>query len=299
MPGHAAGASLNSSGRSAFSLIEIMVTVGLLSFIVLGLVAMFSQTQRAFRSSLTQVDVLEGGRAVTDMMARELAEITPSYLPFTTNVMGLVDTNHLQELPGTSIQRTNEFERFFFLTRFNTDWTGIGYQVVPDAPGAGVGTLYRHVATARRYNARLLSSNFVYVSRNGLLTNRIVDGVVHFKVTPFAKNGYPIVSDFGYTNAFYTTNRFYPRYFAAVANADTSANVYFQDRINFNFFSNSVPAYLELELGILEKQALEQFHSLPTNNATLLQQFLSTRSAQVHLFRQRIPIRNVDLSVYQ
>ena len=91
-----------------------MVTVGLLSFIVLGLVAMFGQTQRAFRSSLTQVDVLEGGRAVTDMVARELAEITPSYLPFTTNVMGLIDTNHLQELPGTSTLRTNEFEKFFF-----------------------------------------------------------------------------------------------------------------------------------------------------------------------------------------
>ena len=130
-----------------------MVTVGLLSFIVLGLVAMFSQTQRAFRSSLTQVDVLEGGRAVTDMLARELAEITPSYLPFTTNVMGLVDTNHLQELPGTTIQRTNEFERFFFLTRFNTDWTGIGYLVSAGSPGRGCGhpvPACCHSATIRR-----------------------------------------------------------------------------------------------------------------------------------------------------
>jgi hypothetical protein len=233
------------------------------------------------------------------MLGRELAEITPSYLPFTTNVMGLVDTNHVQELPGTSIQRTNEFGRFFFLTRFNMDWKGIGYQVVPDSPGAAVGTLFRYVEQRRGYGARLLSSNFLYFSRNGLLTNRIVDGVVHFKVTPFAKNGYPIVSDFGYTNAFYTTNRYFPRYFAAVANADSSASTYFQDRFNCNFFSNAVPAYLEFELGILEKQALEQFRSLPTNNPTLLLQFLSTRSAQVHLFRQRIPIRNVDLSVYQ
>jgi len=276
-----------------------MVTVGLLSFIVLGLVAMFSQTQRAFRSSLTQVDVLEGGRAATDMLARELAEIAPSYMPFTTNVMGLVDTNHLQELPGTTVQRTNEFQKFFFLTRLNMDWTGIGYQVLPEAPGAGVGTLYRHVATARRYNASLLSSNFLYVSQNNLLTNRIVDGVVHFKVTPFAKNGYPFVSDFGYTNAFYSTNRFFPRYFAAVANSDAIANRYFQDRISFNFFSNAVPAYVELELGILERQALERFRSLPPNNPAVRQQFLSGRAAQVHLFRQRIPIRNVDLSVYQ
>ena len=39
--------------RAAFSLIEIMITSALLSFIVLGLLAMFNQTQRAFRSGMT------------------------------------------------------------------------------------------------------------------------------------------------------------------------------------------------------------------------------------------------------
>ena len=106
------------------------------------------------------------------------------------------------------------------------------------------------------------------------MTNRIVDGIVHFRVTPCARNGYPIVSDFGYTNAFYTTNRFFPRRLAAVANADTTANMYFPDHINFNYFSNAVPAYLELELGILEKQVLERYLSLPTNNPVVRQQFL-------------------------
>ena len=50
--------------RGAFTLIEIMVTVALLSFIILGLMAMFHQTQRAFRNSITQTDVLEGARAL-------------------------------------------------------------------------------------------------------------------------------------------------------------------------------------------------------------------------------------------
>ena len=45
-------------GERAFSLIEIMVTVGLLSFIILGLLAMFNQTQRAFKSSITQIFIL-------------------------------------------------------------------------------------------------------------------------------------------------------------------------------------------------------------------------------------------------
>ena len=38
---------------SAFTLIEIMVAVALMSLIVLGLLAMFNQTQRAFRASGT------------------------------------------------------------------------------------------------------------------------------------------------------------------------------------------------------------------------------------------------------
>ena len=70
-----------------FSLVEILVVVGLLSIIILGLVAMFSQTQRAFRLGLTQVDVLESGRAVTDMMTRELSQMTPSRASNAVNFM--------------------------------------------------------------------------------------------------------------------------------------------------------------------------------------------------------------------
>src|SRR5438552_855059 len=65
-----------SRALSAFSLIEILITVGLLSFIILGLLLMFNQVQRAFRSSTTQADILEAGRAVADMLARELEEMT-------------------------------------------------------------------------------------------------------------------------------------------------------------------------------------------------------------------------------
>ncbi len=62
----------------AFSLIEILVVIGLLSVIILGLLAMFNQTQRAFRTGMTQVDVLASGRAASDMIARELSQITPA-----------------------------------------------------------------------------------------------------------------------------------------------------------------------------------------------------------------------------
>src|SRR5947207_12610645 len=58
-----------SPGSPGFSLIEIMVTVSLLTFIILGLLLMFNQTQRAFRTGMTQTDVLEAGRATMDMLS--------------------------------------------------------------------------------------------------------------------------------------------------------------------------------------------------------------------------------------
>jgi type II secretory pathway component PulJ len=44
----------------------VLVVVSLLSLIVLALMAVFNSTQRAFRASITQTDVLEGGRATMD-----------------------------------------------------------------------------------------------------------------------------------------------------------------------------------------------------------------------------------------
>ena len=66
-------------GQRGFSLVEILMTVALLSVIILGLVAMFDQTRRAFTSSMTQVDVLEGGRAATALIASDLEQLTPCY----------------------------------------------------------------------------------------------------------------------------------------------------------------------------------------------------------------------------
>src|SRR5204863_4219055 len=77
--------TLHAPRFAAFTLIELMVAVALMSFIILGLLAMFTQTQRAFRASMTQTDVLESGRIATDMIVRELAQISASDRPYTTN----------------------------------------------------------------------------------------------------------------------------------------------------------------------------------------------------------------------
>src|SRR5262252_9277626 len=130
--------TLNGAG---FSLIEILVTVGLLSFIILGLLAMFIQTQKAFRGSMKQTDVMAAGRAIMDMLGRELSQMTPSQMTRTTNFLVEVESTFakpplLMGLPGTQIvpgvqdRRTNVVQRFFFLSLVNQDWVGTGYVVV-------------------------------------------------------------------------------------------------------------------------------------------------------------------------
>jgi len=315
------------SRRGAFSLIEIMVTVGLLSFIILGLLLMFNQTQRAFRSGLTQTDVLESGRATMDLLGRELEQMSPSeapdYIDFTgvrrraTNFFVEPSTNFfsynsagafswtkplVQELPGNAQSRTNLIQRFFFLSKLNQDWVGTGYEVVPDDANQCVGTLYRYTATNYPRGFLLpLSAQFLQTS----VTNRsrIADGIVHLRLRAYAANGNLITTNsLRATNASYQVNAggVFTTY-TNVSNAVAYNSAAYSSSVDLRqascyFMSNAVPAYLELELGLLEPQVLQKYRSIGLQAPAL--QYLSNRVAHVHIFRQRIPVRNVDLSAY-
>src|ERR1700679_302449 len=67
-----------SGRRCAFSLVEVLLVVTLLSLIVLVLMTVFNSTQSAFRTGVTQTDVLEGGRVAMDMIVSDLKVMTPS-----------------------------------------------------------------------------------------------------------------------------------------------------------------------------------------------------------------------------
>ena len=317
-------ATQHQAGSAGFSLIEIMVTVGLLTFIILGLLMMFNQTQRAFRTGLTQTDVLESGRATMDLVARELEQMTPSEAPDFIDVNGIRRraTNFfvepslvfppdntktfswksplVQELPGNTMSRTNLLQRFFFLSRLNQDWMGIGYEVVPDDENRSVGTLYRYAATNYpRGNFLGLSAQFLRTPVTNL--NRIADGIVHLRLRAFAKNGYLIT-----TNILTGTNASFPLRpigpYTNLPNAVVYGSLsYNSSSVDFRqascyFMSNALPGYVELELGVLEPQVLQKYRSIDV--AQVAQQYLSNHVAQVHIFRQRIPVRNLDLSVY-
>jgi type II secretory pathway pseudopilin PulG len=291
---------------TAFSLVEILVVVALISAIILGLLSMFNQTQRAFRAGMTQVDVLGAGRVATDMIVRELEQITPSYqpiiLPPTLNFFsqvpyqaGVYNTPILQPLPGTGNRRMNLIEDVFFLTKLNQQWTGIGYFVRFNQSTNlmlspfGAGSLYRFESSTPALNGRPLSQLFTEFNTarnkgNDGGSTKLIDGVVHFTVRAYTTNGYWITNNTGMS--------------IAAGYANYSAQTLRGEVETYAFYSNAVPAAVELEIGILEDRAWDRFRSIP--NPTAQGNYLvSNTVGSLHLFRQRVPIRNVDPAAYQ
>jgi type II secretory pathway pseudopilin PulG len=274
--------------EGAFSLIEIMVVVALLSVIILGLMAMFTQTQRAFRLGMSQTDVLESGRVATDLLVRELEQVTPAYRSNIVNFYADVVASGTQPLPPVSgnFSRTNVMQDLFFVTRQNQTWSGIGYFVrtnltAPNQYGA-VGTLYRFETNDSAFqfanNPGGLVSGFNR-ARNGNNSqgvSKILDGVVGFKIRAFETNGFWI-------NEYNSVNIQATRY------PVNESYCWFQ--------SNAVPAFVELEIGVLEQQTFERYKAIPVYSVAT--NYLANHVGNVHVFRQRIHVRNVDMAAYQ
>jgi len=258
-----------------------MVVTVLLAVIIIGLVAMFAQTQKAWRTSMTQVDVLESGRAVTELLTRDLEQITPSYLIDGVNFYAQIPNVPplVQPITGNPnvAGRINVMEEMFFVARENQTWKGFGYRV--SDPGNGMGSLYRFAtnfgfgrdpaALFRSYNNTPLSG-----------MSRIVDGVVHFKVRTF-----------DFTNGWQTAD-----YRPFNTRVEMSSQV--PTEVGLYFYSNNiVPAFVELELGVLEERSRERALAIPAGIAR--SNYLAQQSSKVHLFRIRVPVRNVDPAAYQ
>lgn len=283
----------------AFSLVEIMLAVSLLSLIVLALMAVFNSTQRAFRASVTQSDVQEGSRAAMDMITTDLRGLAPSG---GTNYWGgainfcSTDNNNIPTLgywplmqgligSGTGAQRTNVLSWCFLLGRENTKWTGVGYVVVA-TNNSPLYPLYRFYAETNIASApRGLFDQFLNTVNASQWTNlsHVMDGVVHLTVRAFDTNGV------------WLTNGYSANYFPNVRNTQFYAPVW--GEVGYYFFSNSLPAAVELQMGVLEDRILQRAESIPVETAR--SNYLSGQAGSVHLFRQRVSIPNFDPTAYQ
>jgi Tfp pilus assembly protein PilV len=281
--------------RLAFSLIEIMLAVGLMGVIIFALYGMFHHTQKALRSNVTQVDVMEAGRAAMELVTRELAQMSPCSLAGGTNLLVGLSTNPpvTQLLVVSNTLRTNLLDDVYYLSRVDRDYMATAYRVIC-TNGVSVGTLSRY-STNVPVRSLGWSNTVVYAANRtnnlvGLvlgqpLTNYVplASGVVHFRLRAYDEEGLPLewqsapryTNWLRYTNVYLGTNLFLRR-------------DYVTNETQYAFASNLLPAYVEVELGVLEPNTASQLQAIPAN---LAGDFLARHAGQVHLFRQRVPIR--------
>jgi prepilin-type N-terminal cleavage/methylation domain-containing protein len=295
--------------RAAFTLVEVLVSMAILVIIILGMMEVFTHTQTAFRANLTQTDVLESGRDVMDLIKSDLEEMTPSNgtnngaMNFYATVTTYASSSpFFQTLVGSSASRTNLLEAFFILSRQNVNgsdcWVGTGYAVVTNS-SSGLYSLYRFTTTppypvmSRRpeYAFYRYTSPFSNVTNNftdflNAPTNysHLMDGVVDLRVRAFDMNGVWMTN--GYPNPLNISVKTNVVGFAASGWGET----------DFAFYSNAIPASVEVEMGVVEDRTLQHAESL---NGSAITNYLADHAGQVHIFRQRIPIRNVDPTAYQ
>ena len=284
-----------------FSLIEIMVAVALLAVIIVGLLAMFYQVQRAFRAGTAQADILEGGRATMGLLVRDLQDMAPSNFQFDTNCIversqysPFVSPTSTQQLPSGN-PRNNHLHDIVLLSRVNDDWVAVAYRI-GSSPN-GVGSLYRLVAQTNSATLPDVQSNnlnnlFSFARRaspdlDTNLFHRVIDGVVSLTITPYDTNGAPYVQNIpnppnvsGATDLYGNTND----NLHVVQNADPSLRY-------FAFRSNALPAYLDIELAVLEPSALTKFRAREEIGAAQAAEYLARQIGRTHVFRQRVAIR--------
>jgi len=164
------GRSFSRSASSAFSLLELMIAVGLLTVIIIALYAMFDQVQKAFRQSLNQADLSEGGRSALDLMVRNIERASS---PQVEDALHLVvhpanATGYELVFAGDALQanRTQPLrfdELFFTYPATGGRWHVAGLFIgtldagpVTTTPIPGLGSLYL-------YDEALPNSNLVQV----------------------------------------------------------------------------------------------------------------------------------------
>lgn len=294
---HKSIAGRRGAGRRAFSLIEIMVSVSLLSVIIVGLLLMFYQVQRAFRAGTTQVDILEGGRATMNILVRDLQEMTASELAFVTNCVivaspGAVETT--QTIPTGSV-RENFYQNIAFLSRNPArdegEWGGTAYHVSNAV--SGVGVLYRFVTNRVRETLPHWNSNSIVEVSDAISYriqpgdprwSRVMDGIVSLKITPVFTNGI----------AFFDND---PVLFPGRTGVDSFGNQHTNASFHvvtphfFGFIGDGLPAYVDVELAILEPSTLAKFRAQSEVSFENGTNYLSRQIGRTHVFRQRVAIR--------
>jgi len=269
---------LKAERQTGFSILELMVAAGLLAVIMLGLLQMFYQTERAFRLGVVQADTMEAGRSTIELITRDFQELTASGDPMATNLF-VQYPRVLFPITYTSGElRNNALQPFFLLRRVGGEWRGVRYDFLATNLNAGLGMLHRLEFTMPATNAFELSTflekNNVDASLPGY--GQVADGIINLTIRAHDVRG----------NLLYYDND--PAGWNLYTNLppDTTTSPFHQ----YAFRGDDLPAYVEVELGVLEPKLWERVKAIPNDVARM--NFLNDRAANIHYFRQRIPIRS-------
>lgn len=249
-------------GTAAFTVLEMLVSVSIMVVIIFALYQMFNQTQRAFRGGVTQVDVMEAGRAAIDLIAGEVQQMAAARQPDSENylqfVNGIIATPIRQVLPDGTVL-VNELQEFYFLTRpTHRIWQAQGFFIHTNTPptpsnGFGYGTLYRIRSNDIPISPFAIASFINAASpTNTNAVFRICDGVIHFKIHPLRADGTEILA------------------------------------ANLPLRGDDLPNYLRIEIGILDPPVQDLARTIP--NLTAFTNFLRQRAGNVHVFHRTIPV---------
>jgi type II secretory pathway pseudopilin PulG len=140
----------------AFSLLEMMIAVGMLTVVVFALYAMFDQTQKALRQSLNQAEISEGGRAALDLVVRSVERAASPQVEDALHLVikpaDAVGYELVFQGEGLQASRTQplRFDELFFTYPIPGNlWHVAGLFVGPDGTGpassgtaVGLATLY-------------------------------------------------------------------------------------------------------------------------------------------------------------
>ena len=290
--------------RQGMTLLELMVSMSLLTVIILGLYSMFDRTQRALIRGGDEVDVQETGRSAFRVILSHVDRAnSPDILGFTNliikpntnwnNMLNLQQTLTQQLVDGSI--RIHQLQDFFFLTREGSDWNGRGYFVreaanphdgpypIPNRGDSnlwvnGVGSLYRFELTTNHLltDELFFQTNIANVFQKPSSMSLVNDPTASRSYTNIYRiaDGIVHLRVVGYTNGSLVS-------FGPLADNIPATSV--------ALTNGQRPSHLEIELGVLEPKVLEEMRAMP--NATIVRDKLFEKAANVLMFRARIPLR--------
>lgn len=329
---------------AAFTVIELLLGVSIMTLIVFGLYAVFDQTQKALRSSVQQVDIFEGARAATDLLREDLEQTAAGGVPHRANLYSGITSNlppvPVTDLSGDFLTALSSGE-LYLLHKVNNGWRGIGYWLDFDTntlDSVRIGTLMRYSSTTtnqfnnkrfvqrppemwREYDNPLPADRYyelepnndglnllnlqggryplVWPNRTNLLhSSPVLGNVVHFRVTVYDGEGVPIIVPI--IKKFQELNGIDPR---TTLRRDIPTREFLEkfefhntryDEMFYRFTGDVLPAYVEVELGLVEPQIAERLRGFTTRAGAA--KYLSQNSGRIHMFRQRIALANAPRS---